>query len=241
MLANFQPSSNFYNSKENISTLNIYQSKISFHNTRDLNSRAEDIYKLINADESGMIGNDENDDLLPENDEEKEAEDIKEKDHPRNTRIITSSDMNTHYKENKNLGAVKKGSYFNNQITLNPSENVTTYNISKYMDIQQCLKENYFTQLFNTSITNVGKKDIGIVPAIANRDSRYFPFDKYFRINKKTEKDRFTKKDIVYYNNTQIKMTNSIVFYLNNFYKKKEFFVFDTNLSNDRPISVKNI
>lgn len=203
-----------------------------------MNSRAEDIYKLINADESGIIGVDENDDILRENDEEKEAEDIKEKDHPRNTRIITSSDMSAHYKENKNLGAVKKGSYINNQINLNPSENVITYNISKYMDIQQCMKENYFNNLFNTANTNFGKKDVGIVPAIANRDSRYFPFDKYFRINKKIEKDKFTKKDIIYYNNTQIKMTNSIVFYLNNFYKKKDFFVFDTRLTNERPITV---
>lgn len=219
--------------------MNIYQSKISFQNTRDLNSKAEDIYKLINADESGIMGIDENDDLLPENDEDKEAEDIKEKDHPRNTRIITSSDMSFHYKENKNLGAVKKGSFFNNQVAQNPTENVTTYNISKYMDIQQCLKENYFTNLFNSANLNVGKKDIGIVPAFLNRDSRYFPFDKYFRINKKTEKDKFTKKDVIYYNNTQIKMTNSIVFYLNNFYKKKDFFVFDTRLTNERPITVK--
>lgn len=211
---------------------------MSFQNTRDLNSKAEDIYKLINADESGMMGIDENDDLLPENDEDKEAEDIKEKDHPRNTRIITPNDMSFHYKENKNLGAVKKGSYFNNQITLNSTENVTTYNISKYMDIQQCLKENYFSNLFNTANISAGKKDIGIVPAFANRDSRYFPFDKYFRINKKTEKEKFTKKDIIYYNNTQIKMTNSIVFYLNNFFKKMEFFVFDTKLSNERPITV---
>jgi len=148
--------------------------------------------------------------------------------------------MNFHYIENKNLGAVKKSSYFNNQIILNPSENVTTYNISKYMDIQHCLKENYFTNLFDTANTNVGKKDIGIIPAIANRNSRYFPFDKHFRINKKNEKDRFTKKDIIYYNNTRIKMTNSIVFYLNNFFKKKEFFVFDTRLSNERPITVNN-
>lgn len=147
--------------------------------------------------------------------------------------------MSFHYKENKNLGVVKRGSYMNNQIISNPSENVTTYNISKYMDIQQCLKENYFTNMFNSGLnTNIGKKDIGIVPAIANTDSRYFPFDKYFRINKKLEKDRFTKKDIIYYNNTQIKMANSIVFYLNNFFKKKEFFVFDTCLSHERPVTV---
>jgi len=217
--------------------LNIYQSKISIHNTRDLNSKAEDYYKLINADESGVIGIDENEDLLMENDEDKE-EDIKEKDHPRNTRIITSNDINFHYKENKNLGAVKRASYVNNQIISNPNENVTTYNISKYMDIQQCLKENYFTNIFNSSSTNPGKKDIGIVAAIANKENRYYPFDRHFRVNKKVEKDRFTKKDIIYYNNSQVKMTNSIVFYFNNFYKKKEFFVFDTRLTNERPITV---
>jgi len=211
---------------------------MSFQNTRDLNSKADDIYKLINADESGVIGIDENDDLLPENDEDKEAEDIKEKDHPRNTRIITSNEMSFNYKENKNLGAVKKGSYLNNQITLNSNENVATYNISKYMDIQQCLKENYFRNIFNNTNITVGKKDLGIVPAFANRDSRYFPFDKYFRINKKLDKEKFTKKDIIYYNNVQIKMANSIVFYLNNFYKKKEFFVLDTKLTNERPITV---
>jgi hypothetical protein len=190
---------------------------------------------LINADESGL-GMEENDDLLPEAEEEKEPEDIKEKDHPRNTKIISVADANIHFRENKNLGFVKKNTFLNNQ-TQNQNENVATYNISKYMDFQQCLKENYFTNLFNYS-TNGMKKDPGVVSAIGNRDSRYFPFDKYFRINKKVEKDKFTKKDIIYYNNSQIKMSNSIVYYMNNFYKKKEFFVFDTKLKNEKPITV---
>lgn len=200
----------------------------------------EDIYKLINADES-VMGIDENENLLPENEpeeEEKETEDIKEKDHPRNTKIITHNYTTFHHKENKNLGIVKQAPFLNNQINPNSSENVTTCNISKYMDIQQCLKENYFVNLFNAAQNNIGKKDIGVVCAIASTDNRFFPFDKYFRINKKFEKEKFTKKDIVYYNNNQIKMTNSIVFFLNNFYKKREFFIFDTKLNNERPITV---
>ena len=66
----------FYNSKDNISTLNIYQSKISVHNIRELNSKTDDILNLINGDESEIVM-DDNDDLLPDNDEEKELDNIK--------------------------------------------------------------------------------------------------------------------------------------------------------------------
>ena len=256
ILANFQPSSNFYNSKDNISTLNIYQSKISVHNIRDLNSKTDDILNLINGDESEIVM-DDNDDLLPDNDEEKELDNIKEKDHPRNTKIISTNDANIQFKDNKLLGLVKKGSFLNNQNNA-MTNSIKSYNVSKYMDIQHCLKDNFFSNIFEktnlspnlpiskeniSNFANVGqnsnKRNADIKTSYNNRDIPYIPFDKYFRISKKAEKDKFSRKDIIYYNNTQIKMTNSIVFYLNNFFKQKEFFRFDTKLNNEKPITVK--
>lgn len=205
-----------------------------------MNIKSEDIFKLVNADESALVigGMEEADDLLTETEEDKDLEEIKEKDHPRNTKIISNNEFPIG--EKKNLGVVKKNSFINNQ-NVNSKESIATYNISKYMDIQHCLKDNYFANLFNSANLLTGKKDFEIVSAFANNERRYFPFDKYFRINKKAEKDKFSRKDIIYYNNTQIKMTNSIVFYMNNFYKKKNFFIFDTKIKNERPITVRYI
>ena len=49
-----------------------------------------------------------------------------------------------------------------------------------------------------------------------------------------------TKFDIVNYNNKDIHLTNSTLFYLNNFYHKKSYFIFPTNNSNKTPISLEN-
>ena len=49
-----------------------------------------------------------------------------------------------------------------------------------------------------------------------------------------------TKFDIVKYKNKDIHLTNSILYYLNNFYHKKSYFKFSTNNSNKKPISLEN-
>ena len=47
-----------------------------------------------------------------------------------------------------------------------------------------------------------------------------------FKIFIKTDKSKFTKKDIIYLNNKEIRMTNSVIFYFNHFYRKNEYFKF---------------
>ena len=49
-----------------------------------------------------------------------------------------------------------------------------------------------------------------------------------------------TKFDKVKYKNKDIHLTNSILYYLNNFYHKKSYFIFSTNNSNKKPISLEN-
>jgi hypothetical protein len=191
----------------------------------------------MNVDDSALgIDNDENDGLLPDN-EEKEQEDlIKEKDHARKTLILSTNDYQN-MKEKRDLGAVNKNTFANYEKT-NQKENIISYNISKYMDIQQCMKENYFTYLLNPKEINE-KRDPGLVPAIAPRENKYFINDKFIKITKKADKEKFTKMDIIYFNNSILKITNSVVFYMNNIYKKQCFFKFDTKLKNERPITVK--
>ena len=69
----------------------------------------------------------------------------------------------------------------------------------------------------------------------------YHPIDKYFRVNKKHDKNSFTKKDMVYFNNKHLKMTNSLIFYFNHYYQKTPFFKFSTILKHTLPHSVRKI
>lgn len=209
---------------------------MSITKSKDINNKTEEFFKLINVDDS-HLANDENEGLLPDNEEEKEPEDlIREKDHARKTQILSPNDFQN-FKEKRNLGAVNKNTFMNNE--KNKQENIVSYNISKYMDIQQCMKENYFINLLDPNRENTGKKDPGIVSAIAPKENKYFLIDKFFKITKKNDKEKFTKFDIIYFNNSQMKITNSVVFYMNNLYKKQCFFKFDTKLRNERPITVR--
>ncbi len=92
------------------------------------------------------------------------------------------------------------------------------YSISKYMDIANCLKEEYFN--FKEVKRN----------SIITLSTFHHPIDKYFRVNKKHDKNVFTKKDVVYFNNRFLKMSNSVLFYLNHYYQKTPYFKFNSNL-----------
>lgn len=135
--------------------------------------------------------------------------------------------------------------------TMNNKEN---FNVSKYFDIQSCFKEDYFNNLLDnkketaktreksTSIhfSNINNPIINkAVPGDHEDTSKnYIPFDKNFKICLKIDKNQFTKKDIIYYKNKEIKMTNSVVFYLNYFYKKEHYIRFNTKISDMKPKTV---
>jgi hypothetical protein len=140
--------------------------------------------------------------------------------------------------------------------TMNNKEN---YNVSKYFDIQNCFKEDYFnTILENLKKENaISKQNKGGSMNISNNSNNnnhisqkmyldyeektknFIPFDKNFKICLKVDKNHFTKKDIIYYKNKEIKMTNSVVFYLNYFYKKEHYIRFNTKISDTKPKTVK--
>ena len=137
--------------------------------------------------------------------------------------------------------------------------NNENYYVSKYIDIQSCYKENFYNfifdkkQLGNTSPArkfkspenrlNVKKENESNLENFNNQGNynsanNYIPFDKNFRICRKVDKNQFTKKDIIFYKNKEIKMTNSIVFYLNYYYKKEPYIRFNTQITSERPVTV---
>jgi hypothetical protein len=107
------------------------------------------------------------------------------------------------------------------------SKNKNDVIVSKFIDVQQCLKENYFTFDNKRKLSNISIKSHHITP-----------HDKKFKIHQKADPKHFTNRDIIYYNKKQITMTNSIVYYLNHFYLKGEYFEFPTRHVNDKPITV---
>ena len=98
------------------------------------------------------------------------------------------------------------------------------YSISKYLDLANCLKEDFF---------NFPDKNNKISKTMLNH-----PIEKYFRVNKKHDKNVFTKKDVVYFNNKHLKMNNSLLFYLNHYFLKTPFFKFQTGLKQTLPHTV---
>lgn len=138
--------------------------------------------------------------------------------------------------------------------TMNNKEN---YNVSKYFDIQSCLKEDYFSNILEnnrretaTNTNKAGNMNVSLNSSninpishklyveYAEKTKNFIPFDKNFKICLKIDKNHFTKKDIIYYKNKEIKMTNSVVFYLNYFYKKEHYIRFNTKISDTNPKTV---
>ena len=63
-------------------------------------------------------------------------------------------------------------------------------------------------------------------------------FSAKIKIYKKGD-SKFTKNDLIYYEDKPMKLTNSIVFYMNNYYNKEKFFIFPTKSVNNEPISIE--
>ena len=129
------------------------------------------------------------------------------------------------------------------------------YIITKISDLQNCLKEEFYTfkqknvRKQNTNFIKDKKKDN--IPnqneeniktkydLILNPNKKmYYPIDKYFKITRKSDKNLYSKKDIVLFHEKEIKLTNSILFYLNNYYKKEPFIKFKTKNSSKKPITI---
>jgi hypothetical protein len=139
--------------------------------------------------------------------------------------INSHSTKNLNYKDNHNDRMVhpyKKEDYFE-------SSKSTQTKTSKILHTQN------MTNDYHSSSSPEKEKDLELVAINKNN----IPFDKHFRVCRKVDKNIFTKKDIIFYRNKEVKMTNSIVFYLNHFYKKVPYIKFKTKLSSDKPITVK--
>jgi hypothetical protein len=226
--------SNFYgvnnmnrkNDKDLLSSL--YQSQVS---NPGMNQQEKgDLNKLMsfmNNDDT-LIFNDN--DFLEEEPDDGYAQ---EKNFPKYTRKISNS---SYYNNPEKIGKI-----LTSEDKARQSDN---YQIAKFMDFQQCMRDDYFTfnkatkknsTLFLHQINDENKNNSNI-PQLIN-----LPFEKKFRVTKKTDKNVFTLKDKIFINNREVKMTNSICFYLNHFYNKGVFYRFDTQITNVKPITVRYI
>jgi hypothetical protein len=203
---------NIGNGKEDIVNLgfseynsfNYYQSKDGKETGRKYNF--ESVLDKLDNDELPLMNDD---------DDETDNEIIKEQTIAKNTKFINPKDANNTKPSDTTI--------FKNLIKPSADEFI----ISKFIDVQQCLKENYYN-FDNRKITE----------NISPMTKTFIPMDKNFRISKKLDKNQFTNKDIIFYKNKEIKMTNSIVFYLNHYYMKGEYFRFPTKQFGEKPFTV---
>lgn len=132
----------------------------------------------------------------------------------------TNTEEENQYPKTRKLSHNNEGHFLEEYMKKKKEINETNdeYSISKYMDIANCLKEDYFN--FKDLKSN----------SIVSLSTLYHPIDKYFRVNKKHDRNVFTKKDVVYFNNRFLKMSNSVLFYLNHYYQKSPYFKFNSNL-----------
>lgn len=121
----------------------------------------------------------------------------------------------------------RKGTLAENKTKSGISQPIVNFNVSKYMDFQQVLKDNFY---------NFEQKRS--VQSLQTNKKQHIPLDKNYKIQKKHDKTKYTTKDQIFYKNREVKMTNSIVFYLNHFYGKSEYFNFNTTSENTQPMTV---
>lgn len=149
----------------------------------------------------------------------------------------------------RDKGDVRNAKITYNNVTMPPISPIATdklqlnkifnnYNVSKFVDIDNCFRDNFY------NFVDLNKPDsYALIPApasaICSPRKKFIPFDKNFKISKKIDKNHFSIRDIIFYKNKEIKMTNSTVFYLNHFYKKEAYYRFNTKLTEERPITVK--
>jgi hypothetical protein len=181
-------------------SLGFYQSKDGREEKKKYNF--ESVLDKLESDELPLVNDDE---------DETDTEIIKEQTRVKNTKFINPREI------------TKSESVFKNFTKPSAEEFI----ISKFFDVQQCVKENYFG-FENKKINEISN------PMVQS----FIPMDKNFRISKKLDKSQFTNKDIIFYKNKEIKMTNSIVFYLNHYYMKGEYFRFPTKPFEEKPYTV---
>ena len=105
------------------------------------------------------------------------------------------------------------------------------YIITKTADFQNVFVEEFYTFKENTKKASTKKKDVYNIMNENQAKTKYdlilnpkkiinYPIDKYFKATRRVERNIFTKKDVILYKGKEIKLTNSILFYLNNYFKK---------------------
>lgn len=237
-------------------TDNFYYSKatmdLNFQSKPDYNQSTRTIDNLFN-----IINNEDEETLLNQGPaDEDDLELIREKSHAKNTRIIYNNVNKNGNMFNLN-GLVGASDIIGEERILTTLKNLSkqqnskeNYNVSKYLDLQNCYKDDYYNFKFENNEkrdkeNHKHRKESLIIYNGNDFDSgnnlkkhTYIPFDKHFRISKKNDKNQFTKKDIIYYKNKELKMTNSILFYLNNFYKKEPYIKFNNQITSSKPITV---
>jgi hypothetical protein len=185
--------------------LKLASNNVNTLNTLNLGSKFGNIESNVKYNWDSMLDKYDDEELvsLQADEEDYENEEIKEHNIPRSSHPISE-------KEGKEFTKTK------NDVI-----------VSKFIDVQQCLKDNYFTFENKRKLSKMSIKSHNITP-----------HDRKFKIHQKADPKHYSIRDIIYYNKKQITMTNSIVYYLNHFYLQGQYFEFPTKHVNDKPITV---
>jgi hypothetical protein len=162
--------------------------------------------------------------------------------------LINNHNTNTEYVYGeKNFNSPKK--IKNNPIILHTSNNKENLNLTPVISDKKTSYGSFNPSHLSYNNQSQHRMSHGM-PNFTNLDAfssqhhthlNYIPFDKNFRICRKADKNIFSKKDIIYYKSKEIKMTNSVVFYLNHYYKKVPYIRFNTQINTEKPITVSFI
>ncbi|MCQ2818004.1 MAG: hypothetical protein MJ252_12130 [archaeon] len=115
----------------------------------------------------------------------------------------------------------------------------SNFAISRESDFNQCFIDNFYNfkqkkkGSEEESIQN--KYDLILNP----KKNINYPLDRHFEIKEQLMPDCFSKKDSVTYKKKPIKLTNSILFYLNNIYHKGNYLKFNTRSTKLRPVTIE--
>lgn len=219
-------------------------------------------FSRATIDLQGIGGNDDNGDKMGmdslfiaiENDEKENNEPILEFDN------LT---LNSHRERNNNINDVKSSAR-----SLHDNDNKMMSHLSKFqtekenfriikaVDLQSVYKEEFYTfteKTISKRLYSKKKSELhGLLGsnAVDNEKTRnelilnpqkkvYFPIDKHFKATRRADRNTFTKKDVILYCGKEIRLTNSILFYLNYFYKKEPYIKFRTKNTSLKPITIQ--
>jgi hypothetical protein len=94
---------------------------------------------------------------------------------------------------------------------ISPNENIPNkeYYVNRKFDM--IIKDNHYKQNETNFLTIQDKNNV---------------FNKNFEFKRRNNPDRYTKQDVVSFNSKYIQVSNSLLFYLNHYYKKQEYYSF---------------